>query len=175
MSDFVKLIYRVSMFFFFSLLVATPYLIFHLNQLSSTNYFSSLFSTILKGALIGLSTIWDTLKRLSLVISTPEYGTIIFSAVLLVLASSLVYYLIRADLTPIEMRGNKSYSGIVIFLVAFVLTAFLIAPISYAVSDGETILSGVSFPTEKHLEIFPSLNITLENKTEIPVINLLEE
>lgn len=147
---------KILMFFVFGLITATPYLIYNLDTVamavkeSGTTgvfvllaYLQALWGAVWKGMFLGLSTLFDAFLNIGTVISEVRIGTMIFSITVLLFATLTTFQPIRLTFNILDLKKGREHSKTFVFIVSAVVTLVILSPVSWLISGGETITSGV--------------------------------
>lgn len=169
----LTIIIRFAIFLGFGFLTAFPYLIRNLNQLNSKipdgvslgvkawYLFLALIETTSKGMVIGLSTLWDILLRLDIVIAEKLIGDIFYGVLVLILATLAIYtFPISTIFNFADLKKGAHYSKFWAFIFSVIIIIFIAAPLSNMWLEGDTLTSDIDSDEKEDLEQ------KLENSTE---------
>lgn len=179
-----NLLSRFIQFIIFGVVTATPYLVKNLDQVAVKvqqtgaigiwvviAYFRALMSSTFQGLLIGLSTIFNTIININTVLAEQRFGTLAYTALVLIFATLFLYQPIRLIFNIIDMQKGRQHSAVMIGIISLIITMVVASPIAYLLNDGTTITSGIK--EEEPEEKLPIANETVED-TLVNSINLLE-
>ena len=156
-----NVISKLLQFLFFGLITATPYVVQNLDKVAQTvqdsgatgigvifTFFKALFGAMWIGVGIGLSTVFGTIIHIKDVIGELQIGTMIFSAIVIIFATLMIYQPTRLLFNILDLQKGREHSAVTIMAISLVLTLVVASPLAYLLSGGETITSGLDSDDE---------------------------
>jgi len=178
-----NIVSKILQFFFFGVVTATPYIVRNLDQVAFKvqesgavgaavllAYFKALLAAMWTGVGIGLSTLFSTLINFADLWQAKAYGTIIFSIIVLVFATLMIYQPLRLLFNILDLQKGRKHSAMLVGLVSLAVTLVVAAPIAYY-TVGDTITSGlddqISTVVDYKNETNQTQNISIKNTIDM--------
>ena len=158
-SMFLQVPYRILLFILFGMVTSAPWVVMNLDAFSGFQggwgFVKTLFGVILKGSLIGLSTVFATLHSFFGGVKVG-LGTMIFGLIVTVFATFTIYQPIKLFMLAVSV-GRQEVHALLIIVISLVITLIILSPIASAVVKGETITSSVKFDKPQNNVVAPSV------------------
>lgn len=180
---------KIFHFFVFGVLTATPYLVKNLDGVVSASrsagagwfgtllaFFKALAASTWTGVGIALNTIFTTLINFNHVIADRMIGTLLYTIVMFFFATLLFFQPLRLLFNIMDAKQGREHSKSFIFVVS-VVVVILASALTYAITDGDTITSGISDSgsvEDVNDSVVPDLNVSVETNESDDLIAVID-